>query len=100
MQTHAEKQTVTITLEDVNRLSRSVMDLRTAIGRDIVHGDLNGDSADCIVENILSDVAVYLVGNWAHDFFPDHFDLANVEAQQFPDDEDPDIEQAYAAAGF
>ena len=89
-----------VTLEDMNRLFRGVMDLRRAVGRDIVHGDLNGDTTDCIVENILSDVALYLVANWAHDFFPDHFDLTNVEAQQFPDDGDPDVEEAYRTAGF
>lgn len=98
---HAIKSsTAAVTLDDMKRLMESVIDLRTAIGRDIIHGRMNGDDTDVIVENILGDVAVLLVSNWAHNFFPVAFIQRSLGEPQFADDDDPAMQEAYLNEGF
>ena len=98
---HAIKSsTAAVTLDDMKRLMESVIDLRTAIGRDIIHGRMNGDDTDVIVENILGDVAVLLVSNWAHNFFPEAFIQRSLDEPQFAHVDDPAMQEAYLNEGF
>lgn len=65
MQNNTQKSaSAVITPEDIRQLAENVQDLETAIGRDILHAQRNGDDVGCMVQNILADIEVLLVNNF------------------------------------
>lgn len=92
-----------IRTEDVDELFGKLDDLSVNIGRSLVHGEINNDSHRDIVANIVSDVRCCLLAPLAKQLFPEQFSgLRAIDFSEsvFPDDEDPEVLQAYEEAGF
>lgn len=89
--------------EDIDALFGKLDDLSVNIGRCLVHGEINNDSYRDIVANIVSDIRCCLLAPLAKQLFPDQYrELREMDFSEsvFPDDEDPDVQQAYEDAGF
>ena len=88
-----------VTVRDAENLISMLEEARGAIGRDIVHGDINGDSPCDITENVLSTVEYRVIRRWLSQFFPERFKGEHPdEGEGYPDDDE--FEDDYAEYGF
>ncbi len=90
---------VYITIGELRRLVSMADELEAPIGRDIVHGDLNGDGYNQQVASVLSDVRQCLVQRWIASIAPEVADQPmEPNESRFPDDEN--WEETYEMYGF
>lgn len=87
-----------IRTQDIRCLLDMLEEIEPAIGRSIVHGVQNGDSAECITQNILSDVRKCVIERWGQTFFPKDFRGMEPSETGFPDD--ANFADVYEAAGY
>lgn len=87
-----------IRTQDIRCLLDMLEEIEPAIGRSIVHGEQNGDSAECITQNILSDVRKCVIERWGQTFFPKDFRGMEPSETGFPDD--ANFADVYEAAGY
>ena len=80
------------------KLEDMLLDLEGNIGRCVVHGELNGDDAECITNNIVSDVLQCVIRRWAAEYFPESFEGMDPKDSKFPDDDA--FADAYESAGY
>lgn len=88
----------TISEIDIQALLSMLDEAEVNVGRCVVHGIANGDDAETITSNIMSDMRLCVVHRWAEKYFPETFKGMNPEDSTFPDDDE--FEAAYEAAGF
>ena len=84
--------------QDIRCLLDMLEEIEPAIGRSIVHGEQNGDSAECVAQNILSDVRKCVIERWGQTVFPKDFRGMEPSETGFPDD--ADFADVYEAAGY
>ena len=84
--------------QDIRCLLDMLEEIEPAIGRSIVHGERNGDSAECVAQNILSDVRKCVIERWGQTVFPKEFRGMEPSETGFPDD--ADFADVYEAAGY
>lgn len=89
----------TITAYDAVDLIDMLAQARGAVGRDIVHGQMNEDSSIDMTDNVLATVEYRVIRRWLSQFFPDRFQGEHPdEGEGYPDDDDWLDE--YADCGF
>ena len=84
--------------QDIRCLLDMLEEIEPAIGRSIVHGERNGDSAECVAQNILSDVRKCVIERWGQTVFPKEFRGMEPSETGCPDD--ADFADVYEAAGY
>ena len=88
-----------ITVYDAADLIDMLEEARGAIGRDIVHGDVNGDSPCDTTDNVIGTVEYRVIRRWLSQFFPERFKGEHPdEGEGYSDDEE--FENVYADYGF
>lgn len=90
--------TVCLRESDIRTLLSMLDEVEVNVGRCVVHGIVNGDDAETITNNIMSDIRLCVVHRWAEKYFPEAFKGMNPEDSTFPDDDE--FAAAYEAAGF
>ena len=94
------QEKVQISLEDAKELVKLLEKAEWNIGRSIVHGRHNSDSSADIAANVLADVQLLVIHRWIDKFFPGTVPTMNDEDAGFADDDEPDVQAAYADAGY
>lgn len=89
---------VEMTIADIKKLEEVMSNLYCNFGRIVIHGDMNGDSAEDIAQNLEAE-AIVGVRWWAKDYFPElAADAQSPEHELFVDDDE--WEKTYASCGF
>lgn len=99
IKTLSDNTVITLTVGDLQRLLTMTDELEAPIGRDVVHGDLNGDGYNDQVANVLSDVRCCLVRRWIASVAP-AFGEGALEPDESRFDDDENWEETYEMYGF
>lgn len=89
-----------MTVCDAADLLDMLEEARSAVGRDIVHGDVNGDSPKDVTDNVLATIEYGVIRRWLAQFYPDRFEGGHHpdEGEGYADDDE--MQEAYADCGF
>lgn len=85
---------------DAKMLLGMLEDARGAVGRDVVHGLVNDDTAEDITDNILTTVETRVLCRWLGRFLPGHYSGQHPDSGDGYADEDEHILAMYEKCGF
>lgn len=99
--TPSDAEEVQLTIGQLRCLQKMLNEAREAVGRDIVHGDINDDSWNDIHENVMSTMTCKVINRWLMSVAPQlqlSFDLPDEGG--YPDDDEEPFKEQYEFAGF